>query len=1691
MDDDPWDWDVDEVVRELCSTDRSWKPPTSAPVKFLPPEQLEPLLREHEIDGHTLLTYNRSDLCRDLCIKIAKHKSIFYHIVNSFRSRSKQYRLYRKRRHSEFEAEDDEDQAKEDDSREVAPIKPTLSTQESRSTDTPLPATPAVKKRRLAPMLVSTEIDANVTRNIPTEADVIIASRSRKFDPPEHDDMVDSTWAYLGKDAVTRVDIVEMLDVAQPVSEEALQQEQQLTFVRDSRLPRGRQLQINQLLKRRMLRNRRPRVPYATKLDMVPGANNPDHDEVLPLYGDSDEEYDSDTWAEIETEQLSQTDRHGLSNSEVQAVIDDAIEKFASDWRERKASKLLYKSNQIWWNARRAGLKMSIDKNRSNLEACESRITKYCKEMTRQHWRKTSELKMNTLILQQSVEDREYSSWVLKVITAPTEPEKLSAPPRTAVKPRQQPKPVSTDSEDEEILTSESEDGLDEFVIDDPLPHGASHSDSPTAIAEDSSSPVRRRRRRRGRESSQDELPTDTEPTETIDLTQLEANIEPKTPAKSREDHVIDLTTPDKPSSASKGSPRIRLVKKPGKLHRPVEKSPLDMSIEDLEPSEQIVARELAKQHEGYLSYIFSAAMAKQSDEAWLNFISRELKERGLPKSPYDTPEKKHAFAAFTMLRLFEIFRDGVLYSIVQYKKLSHDDVMKKVKEALTQTNKLSAYADFLRRLSDRFDWKKIDVKLTDEEPSSKKKRRKKVVRNQEAENLRENDRARAAEQERRQNVLRAKFKDLEAQGVVDLDQTKMIINESKEDDQGFIYIHPEIALRIKEHQIGGVRFMWNQIVDSNAKQGCLLAHTMGLGKTMQIITLLVAIAQAAGSKDKTISSQIPENLRKSKTLILCPPSLVDNWMDELFNWAPEGHGLGEFFKVDQSTIPSQRDANIDAWDEQGGILIIGYNLFKDYVNNGDFEEILCKGPNLVVADEAHMMKNPKAQTHIAAANFRTLSRIALTGSPLANKVEEYHSMVNWIAPNYLSDISEFKKVYANPIKEGLKADSTTSERRKALKMLRVLKEEVAPKVQRITIAALKHDIPNKMEFLLTVPLTSVQREAYETFIRYQLEHPGTSSLASIDTLSILCAHPSIFMKKLQNRDTVSAKSATRLETLPDELVSSEIQLLNKTKDLAAYALSWKILILLSILDECKRMNDAVLIFSQSIPTLNYIEAVLNIKKFSFKRIDGSTKTDERQSVVKEFNKGQIDVFLISTKAGGIGLNMTRGNRVIIFDVKFNPQNEQQAVGRAYRIGQEKPVYVYRLITGGTSEEKAMNMAIWKMQLASRVVDKKNPIPKAQRFGHAFEMPTEPEQQNIDTHIGKDRVLDKVIEAHRPGIRAITMMDTFEEEELEDAVLTAEDREDAARLIAQNEARRSGIPNPASYSGSVNLGEHLNGTSGAELPPPNLYEAQNGQVLDVPPHEKSNTPQTANPQGNAVLYQQDLLQPIQGATTHIRKPPQTSAHVTADHFSNWDTESAFRGELARLFTLSHAPFNQEQKRCAALAIAKALWGRYPREQHGQVAWAIMTAASSPRFVEATCLSIVSTAELAEMGPHDIAAKRQSWDELTEAEWKRQTDVAGGQSEVDPEHLQHALRQMSVTSKEAGSGRRKPLRLDDQAALETVIENRKAKQSSSANPRLPSWAIDAVSRHGRMPSPLAQPPAGSSSAAHPSAKTPFK
>ncbi|KAI4870807.1 hypothetical protein F4820DRAFT_145402 [Hypoxylon rubiginosum] len=1686
--DDPWSWDVDRVVRELCSSKRSWEPP-SAPLKFPPLEQLEATLREEEVDGHTLLTYDHERLCDGLGFKILKHKATLKHAIGEFRSRSQRYRLDQKRDFSEFDADDNQQQVGKEAGKNGSPSQlsalkdvelnggwkkmqrghtMSLSSNSLDNNQTgsasgqiqsSVSPSPAQKKRRLAPILISTDIDVNVTRNIPTEADVILAPKSQGIHTNtsrKNNDVINLASEYLGEDAFTRIDITDAYGLSD--GEDSLQ----ISILRPS-VPTGRRLQVHRLIKRRLLRSPRARKPHLMKPDMIPGANDPDHDEVLPIYGESDEEYDSETWEEMEAERIEKEQaqsRPGLSHNKVQAIIDGSIQRFAADWKQRKCPKLAKKANQFWVDARKIGLKRSLDKNRSNLDARKTRITKYSEEIALQTWRDESELREATFILQLSVEDREYFSWILDVIAALNEPEKGPSLPRRVARKTRQSKQISAE---EEILTSESEEEIDNFIVNDEpsLPVTPSIG-SPMSISEDN---------------------MDMQ----AQLDESNSLNSPETPVKRREAEVIDLITPEKsdPNAVLANSPEAAEVDEIEPHSPEGQSSALEFGIDDLEPTEQMVARDLAKYDARYVSLVFTLVKGREPRQIWLDVILRMLdRSEVIPKSETIHPQKiEYIRLASSIFRLFEMYRDGTSYSIGRYKNMSYEDRSAKKVATERDIGRFDAFIYFLRRLSDRFEWqeewieRQVEQEEADEElqregtkratpdvpdyditsdessspdalptspkPAGKTKRIGiRQTRIQAAELMREAEKERAEKYEIRRNVQRAKLQALEESGLVNLGSQKgKIINESKDDDQGFIYIHPKIAPRIKEHQVDGVRFMWNQIVGSSAQQGCLLAHTMGLGKTMQIVTLLVAIAEAANSDDHTISSQVPDKLKESKTLIVCPPSLVNNWLDELLFWAPDDHRLGGFFGIESSSSPGTRTGHILNWEEQGGVLVIGYNLFKQDYKDGDVRDILTNGPNLVVADEAHYLKNEASKTHRAAARFKTQSRIALTGTPLANRVEEYYSMINWIAPNYLSARRDFMSQYATPIQNGLKGTGGASGLKHALKMLRVLKKEVTPKMQRVTIAVLKDDIPKKQEFVLTVPLTPLQREVYETFIRYHKDRtPQPGSLVCAHTLGLVCAHPCIFTTKLKAVQKLDEPT----ELLPTKLIIDELTILNKEKYLNAASLSWKILILMSILEECRRLGDPVVLFSQSMHALDYLEQILRQKKFSLSRLDGSTNMNLRQPMVKEFNKSQINIFLISTKAGGEGFNIVAANRVIIFDSKFNPQDEQQAVGRAYRLGQKKPVFVYRFICGGTIEEQALNLQIWKMQLASRVVDKKNPINRSVGLNQSLQMPSEPEQQDLDGYIGNDSVLDKVIEEHRSGIRAITMTDTFEQEELESAHLTAEDIAEADRLIAENEARRLGKPIPPTDRKTSSLvvpagfrptpprgvpsdlptGIPTGYTANPPIVPrsfPSLYESlQSGpppglqlssnidrQPLSVAPlasvesqsyritsdllrisANKGNVkaPETMErPPNNNLADLRDPLHPIQGPIPHTQDQSPSRTLIHQDMV--WDKQSAFKGELARLFSKNAIPTDSDQDmgRKVASRVTAEVWDQQPEVQ-GEVKRAIIDAASSSRFVQGICMGFLPVKDLATMKPDDIARQRAAWEEMAEADW---------------------------------------------------------------------------------------------------------
>ncbi|KAK4939240.1 hypothetical protein LTR10_020436 [Elasticomyces elasticus] len=711
-----------------------------------------------------------------------------------------------------------------------------------------------------------------------------------------------------------------------------------------------------------------------------------------------------------------------------------------------------------------------------------------------------------------------------------------------------------------------------------------------------------------------------------------------------------------------------------------------------------------------------------------------------------------------------------------------------------------------------------------DEPPSTHKKRKRKVEESQQARSLQQSDQLRMQQQEERRKAMAQKFALMNA---------GQMVAEPINTTEPYVYLHPHIAQRVKPHQVNGIQFMWREIVGDPKQQGCILAHTMGLGKTMQVISLLVTISLCSRSQDVDLRKHIPSRLRKSKTLILCPASLVENWFDELLMWTPESDVLGAIHRLEKS---SEALDKLQEWKREGGVLLISYDKFRTWIKasadgklSAHIEKILLEEPNLVVADEAHRLKNARSKINAVAKKFKTTSRIALTGSPLNNHLEEYHTMVDWIAPGYLGDMVQFRSKYSEPINQGLYAESTAFERRMSLRKLHVLKRDLAPKIDRADISAIAKDMPPKTEFIITVPLTDLQKEAYNNYLQRGLQSMHGMNVKSqnariwyhLNILSWLCHHPSCVLLKLkqraeQERETAEQKSADQSSTsadegvdkttiekpdhlpvTPDEIAEDveiettgpmaealqEISRIFKEVDDANLmddpALSYRTLAVQQIVKQAMVVGDKTLIFTQSIPTLDYLERMLQALDCKYYRLSGETKMASRQAATKAFNQeSQHQVFLISTRAGGLGLNLQGANRVIIFDFGFNPSWEEQAIGRAYRLNQKRPVFVYRFQSGGTYEDKLFNQAIFKMQLFGRVVDQKKPTRHASKQMDQYLVQAKDiEQKDFQYCLGKDpKVLDVIIDK-MDFVRNIALTETFHKED--DEQLNDEDQKAA------------------------------------------------------------------------------------------------------------------------------------------------------------------------------------------------------------------------------------------------------------------------------------------------------------------------
>lgn len=408
------------------------------------------------------------------------------------------------------------------------------------------------------------------------------------------------------------------------------------------------------------------------------------------------------------------------------------------------------------------------------------------------------------------------------------------------------------------------------------------------------------------------------------------------------------------------------------------------------------------------------------------------------------------------------------------------------------------------------------------------------------------------------------------------------------------------------------------------------------------------------------------------------------------------------------------------------------------------------------------------------------------------------------VAPGFLGEKRWFNSEYTIPIAKGLYEDSSRAEKKKAKIRLAALTQLVAPKVHRRTVATLKDSLQPKTEYIVYLDIRSVQRAVYLSHLAAVNGTGGEQNplmWGLIRTLGLLLAHPLILERvlkqKLQANGQPDSKKVASKEDeedqLPHQVVSTTLVALTAQKGYADLNSSFKMLALFKIIEETTKLGENLLVFTQSIPSLDFIEGICRLRKLVYKRLDGKTEVNKRQAQVKAFNEGTGQVYLISTTAGGVGLNIYGASRVVIFDFQHSPVHEQQAIGRAYRIGQTKPVVVYWLICDGTFEKTLHNQQVFKNQLASSVVDKKNPLPKATSIRQYFTEPRQVEHQNTATYFGQDAVLDTLLlsEEIREGISSISTTETFEEEDTQ----KLEDDEIAlARQLVQEQISRRNNP---------------------------------------------------------------------------------------------------------------------------------------------------------------------------------------------------------------------------------------------------------------------------------------------------------
>ncbi|GAA3185116.1 MULTISPECIES: SNF2-related protein [Streptomyces] len=483
------------------------------------------------------------------------------------------------------------------------------------------------------------------------------------------------------------------------------------------------------------------------------------------------------------------------------------------------------------------------------------------------------------------------------------------------------------------------------------------------------------------------------------------------------------------------------------------------------------------------------------------------------------------------------------------------------------------------------------------------------------------------------------------------------------------------LAATLRDYQLRGLQWLHRM---TSLGLGCCLADDMGLGKT---ITLIALHLHRAGSP-KTAGP----------TLVVCPTSLLGNWQREIEKFAP-GTAVRRYHGA-------RRDLAGLAPDE---FVLTTYGTLRM-----DAARLAEAGWGLVVADEAQHVKNPASATARALRTVPAGARVALTGTPVENNLSELWAVLDWTTPGLLGPLGRFRTRYAQVIEGGSASPGAVAAAERLARLVRPFLLR-----RRKSDPGIAPELPPKTETDRAVALTAEQAGLYEAVVREGLaEIAGTDGFARrglvvklLTSLKQICNHPAQYLKELDGGGTASAGRSEALVPAPETGAPTGAPVSQGAGNSPRIAgRSGKVELLDELLETLLAEEASVLVFTQYVQMARLLERHLTGRGIPVQLLHGQTPVARREEMVRCFQEGAVPVFLLSLKAAGTGLNLTRASHVVHFDRWWNPAVETQATDRAYRIGQTQPVQVHRMIAEGTAEDRIAGMLARKQQLADAVL---------------------------------------------------------------------------------------------------------------------------------------------------------------------------------------------------------------------------------------------------------------------------------------------------------------------------------------------------------------------------------------------------